>query len=169
MMIEKGGFLVRRLHQIWSAQLQRKFREAGYDVTSVQFAALEMIAKRERLDQTDLALRIGYDRATTGGIISRLELAGFIKRAPDPKDRRARLLTVTSKGATAAAELGKVAQQTDAELLANLSVAERDCLFSTTRLLVEEGNKLGVAPAFIAGGRSEPEARANANQTASND
>jgi DNA-binding MarR family transcriptional regulator len=155
MITERGGFLVRRLNQIWSAQLQRKFREAGHDVTSVQFAALDMIVQNAGLAQTDIAMRIGHDRVTTGGMISRLEQAGYIVRQPDPNDRRARLLTATAKGRAAASELSLISAQTDKELLAHLDPTVRETLFSATKILVTEGNKLGIAPAFCETGRPE--------------
>lgn len=149
----RDGFLVRRLNQIWSALLHQEFRKAGYDVTNVQFAAMEIIAKREGLDQTDLALRLGYDRATTGSIISRLERADYITRKADPDDRRARILFATPKGRSVVTILAEIALKTDEALLAPLSQNTRDTIFAGVMTLVEEGNKLDVAPPFRNTGR----------------
>ncbi|MBX2854808.1 MAG: MarR family transcriptional regulator [Rhodobacteraceae bacterium] len=151
---DRGGFLVRRLNQIWSGLLQRRFREAGYNVTSVQFAALEMIAQGDSLDQTDLALRLGYDRATTGGMISRLERDGLVQRVANPKDKRARLVTATTRGAAAAAELSSIAKAADRELLESIEDKDQAALFGLLRKLVETGEQFEVAPSFRAVGRS---------------
>lgn len=150
---ERGGFLLRRMHQIWSSQIQRRFHEAGYDVTSVQFAALDMIVRCEGLDQTDLSLRIGYDRTTTSGVIMRLVNAGFVERAPDPNDRRARILTATPAGRAAAGALERIARETDAELTAPLGPEGREALYAGLLALVEAGNARGVAPEFNPHGR----------------
>lgn len=152
--VDRGGFLVRRLHQIWSGSIQRAFREAGCDITSVQYAALETIVRCEGIDQTDLALRIGYDRATTGGLIARLEQAGYLRREPHPRDRRARRLIATPKGRRAAAELRRVAESADKALLSCLAQPDRGALFAALRSLVEAGDALGVAPQFSASGRA---------------
>lgn len=151
---ERGGFLVRRLNQIWSGLLQRRFREAGYNVTSVQFAALEMIARSDGMDQTDLALRLGYDRATTGGMISRLERDGLMQRVANPRDKRARLVTATARGAAAAEKLRAIAETADRELLETIDGDDQAALFSLLRRLVETGEQFEVAPSFRAVGRS---------------
>lgn len=155
MITERCGFLVRRLHQIWSAHVQTRFREAGYDVTSVQYAVLDIIVSCEGLDQTDVALRIGYDRATTGGLIARLEQAGYIKRAPNPRDRRARLLVSTALGKVTAAALKDISLRADAELSAPLNADQLSQLVASLRVLVEAGNQLDVAPPFNLHGRGD--------------
>ncbi|MFP4275668.1 MAG: MarR family winged helix-turn-helix transcriptional regulator, partial [Paracoccaceae bacterium] len=113
MITDRAGFHVRRQQQIWSAQIQRMFRDAGHDMTSVQFAALELVADHPGRDQTDLALRIGYDRATTGGVVARLERMGYLHRRPAPGDRRSRSLAATAQGRAALAELRAPARRAD--------------------------------------------------------
>ena len=154
---DRGGFLVRRLNQIWSGLLQRRFREAGYNVTSVQFAALEMIAQGDGMDQTDLSLRLGYDRATTGGMISRLERDELVQRVANPRDKRARLVTATARGATATTELSAIAEAADRELLESIEDKDLAALFNLLRRLVETGEEFEVAPPFRAVGSSSPE------------
>lgn len=154
---DRGGFLVRRLNQIWSGLLQRRFRDAGFNVTSVQFATLEMIAQGDGMDQTDLALRLGYDRATTGGMISRLERDGLVQRIANPKDKRARLVTATAHGAAAVAELSAIAKAADRDLLEEITHKDQEVLYSLLRRLVETGEQFEVAPSFRAVGRSSKE------------
>lgn len=152
---ERGGFLIRRMNQIWSAHIQKCFKDGGYDITSVQFAALDIVVAHGGLDQTDLALRIGYDRATVGGVISRLERMGFVSREPDPTDRRARILLATDSGRAAAVHLGRIARDADAEMTVTLDNVSREALFAILQKLTEAGNALGVAPPFKASGRAE--------------
>ena len=79
------GHLVRRLQQV----AVRLFAEAlGDALTPVQFAALAAIAGEPGMDQAALSARIGYDRATIGGVIDRLQRRGLLERLPDPADRR---------------------------------------------------------------------------------
>jgi DNA-binding MarR family transcriptional regulator len=86
------GHLIRRLHQASQAAFDAGVTNAGFDLTPVQFAALYVAAARPGLDQASLASAIAFDRATTGGVIDRLEAKGLLRREVAKGDRRSRLL-----------------------------------------------------------------------------
>jgi MarR family transcriptional regulator, temperature-dependent positive regulator of motility len=94
------GHLIRRLHQVSQAIFDAEAAAAGIDLTSVQFAALTMIAANPGIDQARLANAIAFDRATTGGVIDRLEAKGFVRREIVKTDRRARRLHLEAAGET---------------------------------------------------------------------
>jgi DNA-binding MarR family transcriptional regulator len=50
------------------------------------------------LSQTDLARRARVENQTMSRTIERLEREGFVERAPDPADRRRRVVTRTKAG-----------------------------------------------------------------------
>lgn len=52
----------------------------------------------EGLLQTDLARRLEVGKVTVGGLIDRLEAAGFVARKPDASDRRAKRISITPRG-----------------------------------------------------------------------
>lgn len=89
------GHIVRRLQQV---AVRLFTEEVGSDLTPVQFAALYAIADRPNIGQTALAALIGYDRATIGGVIDRLEQKGLVTRTPSPDDRRSNTLALTEAG-----------------------------------------------------------------------
>ncbi|MEH6646410.1 MarR family winged helix-turn-helix transcriptional regulator [Sulfitobacter sp.] len=122
------GHLIRRLNQQSAAVFQERMKEAGYDVTSVQFAALDTLEKHPELDQAGLAKRIGYDRATIGGVVKRLEGKGLVRRAPDPDDRRAFRLALSADGTTFLARLRPVVIALQEEILPGLTSEERAVL-----------------------------------------
>lgn len=86
------GHLIRRMHQASQVIFDTEVAQAGYDLTSVQFAALSVIVARPGLDQAALASAIAFDRPTTGGVIDRLEAKNLVRREIDKSDRRARRL-----------------------------------------------------------------------------
>jgi MarR family transcriptional regulator, temperature-dependent positive regulator of motility len=86
------GHLIRRLHQASQAAFDAEVTNGGFDLTPVQFAALFVAAVRPGLDQASLATAIAFDRATTGGVIDRLEAKGLLRREVAKGDRRSRLL-----------------------------------------------------------------------------
>lgn len=92
------GHLFRRMHQASQTIFDTEIAAAGFDLTSVQFAALAMIAEHPGLDQATLATLIAFDRATTGGVIDRLEIKGLVSREVSKSDRRARRLHLEPGG-----------------------------------------------------------------------
>ena len=74
------GHLIRRLHQISTNIFMLRVKEAGCDLTPVQFAAMQALKASPDIDQAQIASLIAYDRATIGGVLKRLEKKGYIKR-----------------------------------------------------------------------------------------
>lgn len=121
---EMPGHVIRRLNQRSTAVFQDRLRAAGQDLTSVQFAALETLARHDGIDQAGLAGLIAYDRATIGGVVKRLEQKGLVERGIDENDRRSRALRLTVAGRQVLAEITPVVIGLQAEILGNLSREE---------------------------------------------
>ncbi|MBP6778282.1 MAG: MarR family transcriptional regulator [Piscinibacter sp.] len=123
--IEMAGHLIRRLHQQSTQVFQARSQAAGFDLTSVQFAALDAIAQQPGIDQAGLAATISFDRPTIGGVIDRLEHKGLVRRVVGAHDRRARQLHLTPAGRKLLAAARPVVEALQADILAALSPAER--------------------------------------------
>jgi DNA-binding MarR family transcriptional regulator len=123
--IEMAGHLIRRLHQQSTQVFQAQTQAAGFDLTSVQFAALDAIAQQPGIDQASLAATISFDRATIGGVIDRLERKGLVQRWVSAQDRRARLLHLTPAGRQLLLASRPVVEALQDEILAPLTRAER--------------------------------------------
>jgi DNA-binding MarR family transcriptional regulator len=123
--LEMAGHLIRRLHQQSTQVFQARMQAAGFDLTSVQFAALDAIAEQPGLEQAGLAAAISFDRATIGGVVERLEHKGLVRRVVSVHDRRARQLHLTPEGQRVLAACRPVVEALQAEILAPLSAAER--------------------------------------------
>lgn len=123
--LEMAGHLIRRLHQQSTQVFQARMQAAGFDLTSVQFAALDAIAEQPGLEQAGLAAAISFDRATIGGVVERLEHKGLVRRFVSVHDRRARQLHLTPEGQRVLAACRPVVEALQAEILAPLSAAER--------------------------------------------
>lgn len=120
-----AGHLIRRLHQQSTYVFQTRTQGAGFDITSVQFAALDAISLRPGIDQANLAASIGFDRATIGGVVDRLEQKGLIQRTVSPSDRRARVLELTGDGQELLFHCRPVVNELQGEILGALTEAER--------------------------------------------
>jgi DNA-binding MarR family transcriptional regulator len=83
---------------------------AGFgDITAAQgriFARLDPGGTRI----TDLAERAQVTKQTAGFLVDQLERAGYVRRVPDPRDARARLVQIAERGQAAT----EVARRTEA-------------------------------------------------------
>lgn len=123
--ITMAGHLIRRLHQQSTQVFQAQTQAAGFDLTSVQFAALDAIALQPGIDQAGLAATIGFDRATIGGVVERLEQKALVQRRVSADDRRARQLHLTAEGQSMLAAVRPVVEALQRDILGPLSAAER--------------------------------------------
>jgi MarR family transcriptional regulator, temperature-dependent positive regulator of motility len=123
--IEMAGHLIRRLHQQSTQVFLAQTQAAGFDLTSVQFAALDAIAGQPGIDQASLAATICFDRATIGGVLDRLEAKGLVRRNVSPDDRRARVLHLTREGQKLLAAVRPVVETLQEDILSSLTRAER--------------------------------------------
>ena len=93
---------------------------AGFeDVTAAQgrvFARIDPDGTRI----TDLAERALITKQTAGFLVDQLERAGYVRRVPDPRDARARLVQIAGRG-RAAVEVARQAEaKVEAEWTAHL-------------------------------------------------
>lgn len=116
------GHLIRRAQQLSVAAFMDE--TDGEDITPVQFAMLNTLADTTGVDQVTLASMVGFDPATSGSVISRLESKGWIRRQEDPGDRRRKLLSITPEGRRVVQRLQKQVDRVQARILAPLSAAE---------------------------------------------
>lgn len=123
--IEMAGHLIRRLQQQSTQVFQSQMQAAGFDLTSVQFAALDAIAQQPGVDQATLAATISFDRATIGGVIERLESKGYVQREVSETDRRSRLLKLTSSGKKLLTACRPVVEALQTDILGDLSAKEQ--------------------------------------------
>jgi DNA-binding MarR family transcriptional regulator len=60
-------------------------------------------------------------KVTLGGLIDRLEAAGFVIREPDPKDRRAKRVKMTRAGEKLLNKMGGIAEKINEAVVQDLS------------------------------------------------
>ena len=117
------GHGIRRLQQIAVAVFSQGAQPHG--VTPVQFAVLQLLEHMPGIDQRTLAQQVGFDKATIGGVIDRLEARGLLLRQQTPKDRRVKLLHLTESGQELLQALMPIALQAQRHMLDPLSDEER--------------------------------------------
>lgn len=136
-LLEMPGHLIRRLNQQSTAVFQKRLKEAGHDITPVQFSALARLEKTPGIDQATLAADIAYDRATIGGVVKRLEHKRLIRRKSNEIDRRGFNLYLTPSGASLMQNVWPLVIDLQSDIVSNLTQDEQGLL---TGLMVKALN-----------------------------
>ena len=134
--LDMAGHLIRRLHQQSSQVFVQRVQAAGYDLTPVQFAALDAIHAHPATDQARIAEVIACDRATIGGVIDRLEQKGWVRRVVSERDRRAREVSLTTQGERVRTALLPIVRDLQRDILEPLSEADRARFLKLARQVV---------------------------------
>jgi DNA-binding MarR family transcriptional regulator len=125
--IEKSlGFLLAKVHQKGYALFKEQLDQ--YDLTPQQFALLAFLWLEDDLSQTELSAKTQVDRTTMGGLIDRLEKQELVTRLPNPEDRRAYRIKLTSRGKALEEELCTIARTVTDKFTQSISKEECDTL-----------------------------------------
>lgn len=79
-------------------QSMSKRMEGSHGVTGPQRLVIRLVGRYPGISAGRLAQALHIDPSTLTGILKRLEARGILKRAPDPKDGRRALFSLTTKG-----------------------------------------------------------------------
>lgn len=74
-----------------------KDKIAPFGLTHGQFFMLVALMEEDGILAGQLAAKVALDRATTTGLLDRLQREGWIERRPDKKDRRALRIHMTER------------------------------------------------------------------------
>ncbi|RRD22374.1 MarR family transcriptional regulator [Brucellaceae bacterium VT-16-1752] len=126
------GHLFRRAQQISTSIFTDECD--GFNLTSVQFAALYTIRANPGLDATRLSGLIAFDRSTIGDVLERLEAKKWIRRRSSPEDKRVKLVYLAPEGEKLLQAVEPAVQRVQERLLAPLPPESRELML---RLLTE--------------------------------
>lgn len=90
------GFHIRLAHGAAYRHFMETFTDL--DLTQKQVSVMWLVSDNPGMAQTDLAQRLRMDRATTMGIVNRLQHRKFLERGRSSADRRRQTLYLTEAG-----------------------------------------------------------------------
>lgn len=138
------GHCARRVNQLVVALYNQEVAELN--ITPVQYSSLQIICTQPGIDQKTLASTVGYDPATIGGVIDRLETRGLVTRHIAPHDRRARVITATEKGVETLNQVIPRMLESQRRFLAPLTEAERNEFMRLMKVLIDANAELSNTP-----------------------
>ena len=115
------GFLVHDVSRMRRTLFDQAMKPLG--ITRSQWWVLSQLSRHGRrgMLQTELARDLDVGKVTVGGLIDRLEQAGYVVRQPEKTDRRAKRITITPRGHEILGEMVAVGRRLNGIILAGLT------------------------------------------------
>ena len=102
-------------------RLQKKFNQAGLNITIEQWSVLYQLWKHDGTSQQELCTRTFRDKPSITRLVDNLEKLQLVKRVPSEADRRINLVFLTKHGARLEEQTMTLAEETLNEALAGIS------------------------------------------------
>ena len=120
------GFLLGDTSRILRRRFEQRAQEHG--LTSAQWRAIGQLSRSDGLTQVALASRLDIEPMTVCRLIDRMEAAGFVRRMPNPEDKRAKLVCLTELSRALLDEMREIALQVYEEAFEGFNHEERNAL-----------------------------------------
>lgn len=111
-------------------------------VTRSQWWVLAYLSRQDGMIQSDLASALDLGRAALGGLLDRLESAGFLERRSDSTDRRAKRVYLSARGKQVIKEMSVASHEMSERILVGLDLESRHAL--SDMLLLVKNNLLAI-------------------------
>ncbi len=99
-----------------------------HGVTRSQWWVLSNLSRHDGMMQTELAAMLDVGKVTVGGLVERMEQAGWVERRPDAADRRAKRVHLTAKAHGLLAEIRQAGDEMNELAFSGLSRDDRRAL-----------------------------------------
>jgi DNA-binding MarR family transcriptional regulator len=92
------GLLLRQLHQQWTQSVDAALDAAGFDDIRPSHSNVFAFTPPEGIQVSELTKLARIRKQSITQAVEELEKLGYVERRPDPSDKRARLVFLTSRG-----------------------------------------------------------------------
>jgi DNA-binding MarR family transcriptional regulator len=125
-------------HRTLAADLVVELEERGWpDLRASQASLMLNVDRRSGTRLTELARRAGVTKQAMMIVVDELEVRGLVRRTPDPEDGRAKVVRLTARGRTFAAECRRAVAAVEARTRRTLGGRRYDGLREALDLLLE--------------------------------
>lgn len=100
--------------------LHRRLAEQGFAGVRYRHGSVFRFIDPEGSRLTELAERSKLSKQAIGELVDELERLGYVERAPDPRDRRAKIIRLTERGAQGQAAAAAIVTGIEQEWAAHL-------------------------------------------------
>lgn len=141
------GFLVHDVSRLRRTVYDQQLKPLG--ITRSQWWVLTNLTRHEGEGymQVELARLLDVGKVALGGLISRLEENGFVKRVADKNDLRSKRVLISRKGASIIEKVQEVSKDLNAEILEGISEQEEELLVDLLSRVKKNLIKMEAIPA----------------------
>ncbi|MBN1602942.1 MAG: MarR family transcriptional regulator [Chitinispirillaceae bacterium] len=100
--------------------LQRQGMSVQADISQIDFAVIDILDSGEKVSCNDLANKLNLSPSRCSRIVERLLRKGYVERKPDPEDRRAIEVSLTTKGGRIKRDIEKLKTECEKRLLGTI-------------------------------------------------
>jgi DNA-binding MarR family transcriptional regulator len=129
------GFLIHDVSRLRRVAVDRALKPMG--VTRAQWWVLAFLSRRDGMTQSALAADLDLTKVAVGGLLDRMETAGFVERRADRSDGRARRVYLTRAGARMVGAIRENVEAVELEILTRVPDADLAQATETMRTLKE--------------------------------
>ncbi|MHB0766992.1 MarR family winged helix-turn-helix transcriptional regulator [Bradyrhizobium sp. PUT101] len=127
------GFLIHDVSRLRRVVVDRSLKPLG--ITRSQWWVLAFLSRRDGMTQTALAADLDLTKVAIGGLLDRMEAAGFIERRADRNDGRARRVYLTRAGAKMVNTIREHVEAVELEILSRVPEEQLNQAADTLRTL----------------------------------
>ncbi|GAB3924506.1 MarR family transcriptional regulator [Microlunatus endophyticus] len=120
------GYLFKHVHLRYEQLTSAALEPIG--ISPREWAALNCLDEQHSLSQREVADLLGIDRTRMVALVDELEAKGWVKRRPQPDDRRKNIVTLTNTGRGLLQRGSRIVDECEQEFLAALSAVEAEQL-----------------------------------------
>jgi DNA-binding MarR family transcriptional regulator len=129
-------------HRALTADLAVELEERGWpDLRASHATLLLNVDRRTGTRLTELARRAGVTKQAVMVVVDDLEMRGLVRRTPDLDDGRAKVVRLTARGRTCAAECRRAVAAVEARARRSLGGRRYDGLRESLELLLETADE----------------------------
>ncbi|MBB3995450.1 DNA-binding MarR family transcriptional regulator [Sulfitobacter undariae] len=125
------GFLINDLARQSRAIFEHEIEAANLTVTAAEARVLAHMARTGATRQHLLADSLGMTPMSVTGFLDRLEKSELVERTPDPKDRRAKIVTLTERASDILIQISQAGRKTEQTISEGLCPKEWDVFYRT--------------------------------------
>jgi DNA-binding MarR family transcriptional regulator len=129
------GFLIHDVSRLRRVAVDRALKPLG--ITRAQWWVLAFLSRRDGMTQTALAADLDLTKVSIGGLLDRMESAGFVERRADLNDARARRVYLTRSGSKMVSKIRESVEVVELEILSRISDQSLEQATETLRTLKE--------------------------------
>jgi DNA-binding MarR family transcriptional regulator len=129
-------------HRTLASDLVVELEERGWpDLRASQASLVLNVDRRFGTRLTELARRAGVTKQAMMIVVDELEVRGLVRRTPDPEDGRAKVVRLTARGRTFAAECRRAVAAVEARTRRTLGGRRYEGLREALDLLLESDDE----------------------------